>query len=67
MGKKTTEQKNMIDDLNKFYLSREEVINIFLKIMQKWSSMHARKQNKIKLKEQDLKYKHLNKCFKDCQ
>ena len=35
MGKKTTEQKNMIDDLNKFYLSREEVINIFVKIIQK--------------------------------
>ena len=29
-GKKTTEQKNVVDNLNKFYLSREEVIN-FLK------------------------------------
>ena len=27
MGKKTTEQKEVIDNLNKFYLSREEVIN----------------------------------------
>ena len=27
MGKKTTEQKEVIDNLNKFYLSREEVTN----------------------------------------
>ena len=29
MGKKATEQKEVIDNLNKFYLSREEVINFF--------------------------------------
>ena len=28
-GKKTTQQKNVVDNLNKFYLSREEVINFF--------------------------------------
>ena len=28
-GKKTTEQKNVVDNLNKSYLSREEVINFF--------------------------------------
>ena len=29
IGKKTTEQKNVIDNFNKFYLSREEFINFF--------------------------------------
>ena len=34
IGKKTAEQREMVDNLNKFYLSREELL-IFLKIMQK--------------------------------
>ena len=29
IGKKTTEQKEVINNLEKFYLSREEVINFF--------------------------------------
>ena len=29
MGKKSAEQKKVIDNLNKLYLSREEVINFF--------------------------------------
>ena len=29
MGKKNDEQRNVVDNLNKFYLSREEVINFF--------------------------------------
>ena len=29
MGKKNNKQKEVIDNLNKFYLSREEVINFF--------------------------------------
>ena len=29
MGKKTDEQEKVIDDHNKFYNSREEVINFF--------------------------------------
>ena len=29
MGKKTLEQKKIIDNINKFYLFKEEVINFF--------------------------------------
>ena len=41
MGRKTTEQKAVINNLNKIYLSGKEV-------MQKWSLMQATKQNKMK-------------------
>ena len=42
IGKKTDEQEKVIKNVNKFYLSRAEVIT-FLKIMQKWSTMQATK------------------------
>ena len=66
MVKKTPEQRETIDNLEKFYLSREEIIN-FLEIMEKWFLMQPTNQNKIKPKEKDLKYQHPNKCFKDYQ
>ena len=51
----------MINNLEKFYNSREEVIN-FLETILKCYLMLIIMQNKIKLKEHDLKYQHLNKC-----
>ena len=55
MGRKTPEQEEVINNLDKFYNSRKEVI-IFLEIMLKWSLMLATKQNRIKQQEQELKY-----------
>ena len=55
MVKKTTEQKEVINNLEKFYNSREEVIN-FLETILKSYLMLITMQNKMKLKEQDLKY-----------
>ena len=45
----------MIDNLNKFYLSREEVIN-FLKDYSEIVLDASYKAKQIKLKEQSLKY-----------
>ena len=48
MGKKTTEQKEVIDNLNKFYLSREEVINFFKDYTELiLNAGYKAKQNKI--------------------
>ena len=55
MGKKTTEQKELIDNLNKITFLDENLL-IFLKIFIKWPLMQATKQYKMKLKDQDLKY-----------
>ena len=55
IGKKTPEQKEVINNLEKFYNSREEVIN-FLETILKSYLMLITMQNKMKLKEQDLKY-----------
>ena len=55
IGKKTAEQREVIDNLNKFYNSREEVIN-FLETILKCYQMLFTMQNKMKLREQqDLK------------
>ena len=54
IGKKTAEQTEVIDNLNKFYKSRE-VIN-FLETILKCYLMLITMQNKMKLREQDLKY-----------
>ena len=54
IGKKTDEQKKVIDNLNKFYNSREEVI-IFLETILKCYLMLITIQNNMKLREQDLK------------
>ena len=55
-GGKNSKQKKVINNLEKFYISREEVINFFLKIMEKWLLMQPADQNKMKLKEKGLKY-----------
>ena len=48
IGKKTDEQKEVINNLEKFYNSREEVIKCYL--------MPNMMQNKMELKEPELKY-----------
>ena len=55
IGKKTLEQKEVINNLENFYISREEVIN-FSETMEKWFLMHPTNQNKMKLREKNLKY-----------
>ena len=55
IGKKNTEQKELINNLEKFYNSIEEVIN-FLEAILKHYLMPNMMQSKMKLKEQDLKY-----------
>ena len=56
IGRKTLEQKKVINNPEKFYISREEVFNFFLQTMEKWYLMHPTNQNKMKLREKDLKY-----------
>ena len=55
IGKKNDEQKEVINNLNKFYNSREEVI-IFLETILKRYLMLITMQNKMKLRQKDLKY-----------
>ena len=66
MVKKTTEQKETINNLEKFYNSREEVINFFRAYIEMLSdAKYDAKQDE--LKEQDLRYLQLKKRFKDYQ
>ena len=55
ISKKFLEQKEVIKNLKQFYLSRKEVIN-FLETILKFYLMQITMQNKIKLREKDLKY-----------
>ena len=55
IGKKADEQKKVIDNLNKFYNSREKVINFFRDYMFLYLKLITM-QNKLKQLEQDLKY-----------
>ena len=49
IGKKTTEQKEVINNLEKFYLSREEVINFFRDYIEMLSdAKYDAKQNETK-------------------
>ena len=66
VDKKTPKPKEVINNLEKFYNSREETINFFRDCIEMLSDANY-DARKIKLKEKGLKYKHLNKCFKDCQ
>ena len=51
IGKKTTEQKEVINNLEKFYLSREEVINFFRDYIEMLSdAKYDAKQDKTKEK-----------------
>ena len=56
IGKKTYEQKEVIDNLNKFYNSREEVINFFRDHIEMFSDANYDTNydaKKMQLKEQD--------------
>ena len=55
IGKKTDEQTEVINNLDKLFLSREDVIN-FLETILKCYLMLITMQNKMKLREKDLKY-----------
>ena len=55
IGKKTLQQKEVINNLEKFYLSREEVINFFRDYIEMLSDANY-DAKKMKLREQDLKY-----------
>ena len=55
IGKKTPEQKEVINNLEKFYSSREEVINFFRDYIEMLSDANYVRE-KIKLREKDLKY-----------
>ena len=55
IGKKTIEQKETITNLEKCYLSREEVINFFRDIL-KCYLMLIMIQNIVKLREKGLRY-----------
>ena len=55
IGKKTLEQKEVINNFEKCYNSREEVYN-FLGTMLKCYQMQITMQELMKLKEQGLKY-----------
>ena len=53
--KKALEQKEVINNLEKFYNSREEVINFFREYIEMLSDANYM-LNKMKLREKDLKY-----------
>ena len=55
IGKKTAEQREVVDNLDKFYHSREEVINFFRDYTETLSDANYNAKQ-IKQKEQDLKY-----------
>ena len=48
-------------------MTQDRKLLIYLMIMQKLDPKPFTNQNKMKQWEKDLKYKHLNKCFKDYQ
>ena len=55
IGKKTNNQKEVINNLENVYKSRESLL-IFLETMEKWSLMQPTDQNKMKQGEKGLKY-----------
>ena len=55
IGRKALEQEKIINNLERFYVSRQEVIN-FLETILKCFLMKITVINKMRLKEQDLKY-----------
>ena len=58
MDKKNEEEKEVIENLNKFHTSREEVNHFFRDYIEILSDANydAKKKKKMKLREQDLKY-----------
>ena len=65
IGRKTPEQEKIINNLERFYLSRQEVINFFRDFTEMLSDANY-KVKKMRLREKDLKYQHQSKCFKGC-
>ena len=55
IGKKTTKQKEVINNLEKFYTSREKAINFFRDYIE-MLSMQITMREKMKLMEKYLKY-----------
>ena len=55
IGRKTLKQAKIINNIERFYLSREEVID-FLETIMKCYLMQITVLNKMRQKEQDLKY-----------
>ena len=55
IGRKTLEQERIINNLEKFYISKEEVINFFRDFTEMLSDADY-KAKKMRLKEKDLKY-----------
>ena len=55
IGRKTVEQEKIINNLEKFYYSRQEVINFFRDFTEMLSDANY-KAKKMRLKEKDLKY-----------
>ena len=64
-GKKTLEQKEVINNIERFYISRQEVFNFFRDFTEIISDSDY-KAKKMRLREQGLKYLQPSKCFKDC-
>ena len=56
MGKKNIEQKETINNLEKFYKSREDVINFFRDNVVICYQMQITMQEKMRLREKDLKH-----------
>ena len=52
IGRKTLEQRKIINNLEKFYYSRQEVINFF----RDFYLMQITRLNKMRLREKNLKY-----------
>ena len=66
IGGKTPEQKKVIENVENFYKSRAKVFNFFRDYTKLFfDASYEAKQMKQNKAEQDLKYQHLNKCFKD--
>ena len=63
---KSEKQSYTIENV-KIFITRDKNLLIYLMIMQKLDLKPFTNQNKIKQQEQDLKYYHQNKCFKNYQ
>ena len=65
IGKKTLGQKEVINNIERFYISRQEVFNFFRDFTEMLPDAHYKaKQNETK--GIGLKYLHPSKCFKYC-
>ena len=65
-GSKKIKKKKIQKKFFKIFIIQDKILLIYLIIIQELSLKPFTKQIE-KPQEQDLKYQHLNKCFKDCQ